>query len=436
MTTVTQETAAPIPTEIVTRQVAWSITAAFGTYFCMYAFRKPFTAAGYTEFTAVSGVDFKTVLVTSQVAGYTISKFLGIKVVPEMPPARRALSILALIGLAELALLLFALTPAPWNAAFLFLNGLPLGIVFGLVMGCLEGRRQTELLTAGLCASFILADGTSKTLGKWLLDLGISTAWMPFSAGAVATVPLMAFVWMLSRIPPPAIEDVAARSMRSTMNRAERLGLYGRYAAGLTILVGMYLLVTIVRSIRADFAPEIWKGLGAQAVAETYTNSEIYVAAGVWAVNGATILIRNNRRAFFAALLTCTAGFVLIAAALIGQQLSVVSPFVFVVLTGLGLYLPYVAVHTTVFERLLAMTRERGTTGFLMYVADAFGYLGFVGVMLSKHLLVDKDGALTYFLAACWVTSIASLFGIVFVWRYFSKHPSATPEALGQEPTE
>ena len=53
------------------------------------------------------------------------------------------------------------------------------------------------------------------------------------------------------------------------------------------------------------------------------------------------------------------------------------------VLMGLGLYLPYVAIHTTVFERLIAMTRERGNLGFLMYLADAVGYLGYAVVMVG-----------------------------------------------------
>jgi hypothetical protein len=63
------------------------------------------------------------------------------------------------------------------------------------------------------------------------------------------------------------------------------------------------------------------------------------------------------------------------------------SAFPFMVLVGLGLYLPYVAVHTTVFERLLAMTRDRGNVGFLLYVADSFGYLGYVAVMLRAQPL-------------------------------------------------
>src|SRR5262245_57241756 len=83
---------------------------AFGTYFCMYAFRKPFTAAPFDDVTAW-GLAYKPLLVTAQVLGYTLSKFLGIKVVAEVQPHRRAVLLLGLIAVAEVALVLFGLTP-------------------------------------------------------------------------------------------------------------------------------------------------------------------------------------------------------------------------------------------------------------------------------------------------------------------------------------
>lgn len=152
------------PARIPWTDSAWATAAAFGTYFCMYAFRKPFTAAEF-EGSEVAGIDFKTVLVTAQVIGYTLSKFVGIRIVSEMPPRLRPLAIVLLILAAEVALVLAGATPRPWNAVWLFCNGLPLGMVFGLVLGCLEGRRVSEVLTAGLCASFIVADGAMKSVG-------------------------------------------------------------------------------------------------------------------------------------------------------------------------------------------------------------------------------------------------------------------------------
>jgi len=360
----------------------WCVVAAFSSYFCMYGFRKPFTAAGYEQFTLL-GLSYKSVLVTSQVLGYMISKFIGIRVISEMPPARRARTILLFVGIAQAALLLFALLPAPWNFLCLFVNGLPLGMVFGLVLGFLEGRRATEALAAGLCASFILADGVTKSVGSYLLAAGVNEFWMPFAAGAVFAFPLLIFVSMLALIPSPTEIDVLHRSLRAPMTREDRRRLFLKYATGLTLLVGAYLLVTILRSVRADFAPEIWRGLGQAAAPSLFTRSEIYVMFGVVLINGLAVLIRDNRRAFFAAMTASVTGFCLVGLALVGLNNAWVDGFQFMVLIGLGLYLPYVAVHTTIFERLIAMTGDRGNMGFLMYLADSFGYLGYVTVMLA-----------------------------------------------------
>jgi Family of unknown function (DUF5690) len=109
--------------------------AAFLTYSCMYAFRKPFTV-GLFEDLSFWGVDYKIWLITFQVVGYTLSKFIGIKYVSELKPGTRALYILSLIGIAEIALLLFWIVPKPYNIVFMFFNGLPLGMICGAI-GCI-----------------------------------------------------------------------------------------------------------------------------------------------------------------------------------------------------------------------------------------------------------------------------------------------------------
>jgi phosphonate degradation associated HDIG domain protein len=397
----------------------WSVVAAFGTYFCMYAFRKPFTAAGYADIT-LWGMGYKTVLVTAQVLGYTLSKFLGIKVVAEVRPHRRAALLLGLIAVAEVALLLFALTPPPFNLVWLFCNGVPLGMVFGLVLGFLEGRRQTEALAAGLCGSFIVADGVTKSAGAALLRVGVSEYWMPFLAGLLFVPPLLLFTWMLTRIPRPSRQDIAARSERTPMNGAERWALFRRYAAGLTLLVLVYLLITILRSVRADFAPEIWSGLQQTVPPEIFAWSETAVAAVVLVLNGLMVLLRDNRRAFFSGLAASILGVVLVGAALAALQYGAIRPFPFMVVYGIGLYLPYLAVQTTIFERLIAVTRERGNIGYLVYLADSFGYLGYVGVLLGHGVLGRTENFLAFFLTLSWIIVGACLVLLAPCWYYFA----------------
>ncbi len=409
------------------RLSAWCVVAAFGAYFCMYGFRQPYTVASYEE-PWWWGMKAKDLLVIAQVLGYTLSKFIGIKVIAEMPPPRRIAWLLGLIASAQAALLLFALTPSPYRIVWLFVNGLPLGMVFGLVMSFLEGRRHTEALTAGLCTSFIVADGVTKSIGQELLSRDVSEWWMPVTAGLLFAPALLFFTWMLSRIPAPSAADVAARSRRAPMNGAERWQFFRRYAFGLTLLVLVYLLVSVLRSIRSYFAPEIWRGLGIENTPSVFTQSEIPVGLGVLFLGGLAVCIRDNRRAFYAAMALALVGTMLLGAALLGFRAGMLSPLAFMVLHGLGVFLPYVVFHTTVFERLIALTRDRGNIGYLMYLADAFGYLGVVCVLLAKNLFAPPSDFLDFFVAATWIVTGACVVGLIPCWRYFAVRPA--PQAV------
>jgi hypothetical protein len=92
------------------------------------------------------------------------------------------------------------------------------------------------------------------------------------------------------------------------------------------------------------------------------------------------------------------------------------------VLLGLGMYVPYVAVHTTVFERLVALTRERANIGFLMYLADAVGYLGYAAVMLARSAQPRHENFLALFLSvSTWLVAGAmgamAVAGLLYAWR-------------------
>ncbi len=153
---------------------------AFVIYTSMYGFRKPYTVGTFDN-QSFLGISYKVCLVIAQVLGYMCSKFYGIRFISGMQPHQRAGYLIFFIGIAWLSLFLFAVIPAPYNILCMFINGLPLGMVFGLVFGYLEGRTTTEIMGAFLATSFIFASGFAKSIGKWLiLDFHISDWWMPF----------------------------------------------------------------------------------------------------------------------------------------------------------------------------------------------------------------------------------------------------------------
>jgi hypothetical protein len=147
----------------------YAALCSFGVYFCMYAFRKPFTAAGFEEQYFLN-IPYKVWLVTAQVIGYMLSKFYGITFISSLRKSRRAFTIVQLILISWVALLFFALTPPPYNIIFLLINGFPLGMVWGLVFSYLEGRKATEAMGAVLATSFIFSSGVVKSVGKYVMQ--------------------------------------------------------------------------------------------------------------------------------------------------------------------------------------------------------------------------------------------------------------------------
>ena len=142
--------------------------AAFFAYSCMYALRKPFTVALFSD-TTLYGINYKLILVIAQLMGYTTAKFMGIKLISEVPLHKRPTYILGLVVYSLLALGMFAIIPAPDNWPFMYLNGLGLGMIYGLIFSYLEGRRITELLSAFLIISFIVSSGFMKSVGDLFL---------------------------------------------------------------------------------------------------------------------------------------------------------------------------------------------------------------------------------------------------------------------------
>jgi MFS family permease len=399
--------------------------AAFGCYFCVYGFRKPFTAGTYED-QFFMGIHWKSILISSQIAGYMLSKWCGIFFVSSITWEKRAKAIIISIVIAELALLCFGLVPKPYNLIFLLLNGLPLGMIFGYIQGFLEGKKNTELFIAALGSSFILADGVSKSVGVSLLNWGVAETWMPFAAGLIYALPFLFFVWMLTQIPRPTAEEVADRAERQPMTQKDRIQLVMQLWPGIIAISLLYLFAALLRGIRSDFAPEIWHYLGYEGVPSIYSQTEIWVTVGILVINGSLVLIKRNYLAFFISLSAIATGYLLLVIAGLWGVNSMNS-FWLIVLTGFGIYLPYLTITTSVFERLIAITRHKANIGFLMYIVDSVGYLGYNVLLIAAGFIFPNWNLPQLFFSWITILGFAGLALSAGSWVYFTKKLSRNP---------
>ncbi len=377
--------------------VIYASLAAFFTYSCMYAFRRTFTAATFDDMFLL-GVHYKIWLITSQLLGYTFSKFIGIKLVSEMKPQNRAIYILAVIGLAQLALFLFAVTPRQWNIIWMFFNGLPLGVVWGLVFSYLEGRRTTEIMGAAVSVSFIFASGFVKSIGRLLLvNYGVSEIWMPFVAGAIFSVPLIVSVWLLNKVPPPTADDIAMRTERKPMTPADRKRFLHNYISALLPFTVIFVLLTVLRDIRDNFAAEIWTELGMGSTPSVFTTTEIPVGIGVLLIIALMATIKNNQKALYTSIGLIASGLGIAALSTIAFQKAEINGIAWMILVGFGLYLSYITYHALLFERFIATFKQAVNIGFLFYFSDAIGYLGSISTFLTKNFFSPDISWIQFF---------------------------------------
>ncbi len=363
----------------------YAMITSFSVYSCMYAFRKPFAVATF-EGISFFGIDYKILLITSQVLGYTLSKFMGIKIISEVKPDERIKYFFILFTVASVSLLLFPIAPPPWNIFFLFTNGLPLGLIWGLVFSFLEGRRNTELLAAGLSVSFIFSSGLVKSVGSFFINnLHVSQYWMPFLSGLIFVPFLILSVWLLSRIPPPTEFDETLRTKRQPMNKKSRIDFFRKYSFGLIILIFIYVFLTVLRDIRDNFAVEIWNALGYKNSYEIFVLSEVPVSLILLILMASLIVIKNNYHAFILSHLIIFTGIAIFGLATILFNYNLINGVIWMILIGIGLYMGYVPFNTILFERLIATFKNIGNVGFLIYLSDSFGYLGSVAVMFVKN---------------------------------------------------
>jgi len=396
---------------------------AFALYTCVYAFRKTFAVATFSGHT-FAGFDYKVWLVTFQVMGYALAKFIGIKVISELKAHSRGFGILLMVAIAGVSWLLFALVPAPYNIAFLFTNGLPLGMVWGMVFGYLEGRRMTEVLGASLAVSFIFSAGLCRSVGAYVMrDWSVSEYWMPFVVCCLFLLPLLIFQFLLDKLPPPSEKDEHLRTKRLPMNTAERKAFTKAFLPGIVLFTLCYVLLTAFRDFRDNFSADIWKALGLGNDPSIYTRTEIPVSLIVLVCMGSLMIIKNNKLALMVNHLIIAFGMILIGVANLMFEAHLIDPVLWMTLVGIGLYLGYIPFNSIFFDRLIAAFKYVSTVGFIMYVADSFGYLGSVAVLFYKNFFQKGLSWLSFFITGGYIMSIVGTALILGSMLYFhQKH--------------
>jgi hypothetical protein len=399
----------------------YAALVSFGTYVFVFGFRKSFTVCTFDGL-MFGPIAFKTALVISQMLGYLMAKFYGIKFISGLKKVNRYKIIFLLTGISWLAWLFFAIVPAPYNVLFLFLNGFPLGMLWGVVFSYVEGRRSTDFIGAALAVSFIFSAGWVKSVGAWLmLQFQVPELWVPFFTGLVFVLPLIICVYGLEQVPPPSPEDERVRTARVPMTAADRKNLIKQYLPGVIAFVIVYLFATIFRDIRDNFSADMWKEMGYGSKPAIFTQTEIPITIFILIIIGGVVAIKNSFKALMVAHVFILLGFIIAGSSTYFFTHGLLDPFWWMMWVGLGLYLVYIPFNSIFFDRLIAAFSMKGNAGFFIYFVDSIGYVGSVSVMLVKEGMDLNIQWTKFFSQSVMALSFVGVFITLYAIYYFAQ---------------
>lgn len=370
------------------REIAISATAgllAFIIYTCMYAIRKPYTGLLFENETWLEK-PLKVWLVMAQLLGYAISKWAGIKIIGNLKSNARASLLLSLLVIATIPLLLLPYVSNGARVLCFVFNGFPLGLIFGIVFSWLEGRRLTEFMGALLACTFIFSSGFVKTIGLNLVErYHWSEFEMPGYLALIAFLIAIPFTLLITKIPAPGELDIDQRSQRTNVNQITRKAIIRKFIIPISFWIIAYFMLTIIRDTRDNFAAEI---LRQQGVSDNsiFTRLETPISLLMLVVVSFLIFIKHHRIAIRTVSIIASFGLILTILSTLAWQKQLISATNWMFLTGAGVYFGYILMNICLFDRFIAYSKNTANAGFLLYLADAWGYMGSVGITVLKQI--------------------------------------------------
>jgi hypothetical protein len=177
--------------------------------------------------------------------------------------------------------------------------------------------------------------------------------------------------------------------------------------------------------MRDNFAADIWKDLGYGSQAGIFTQTEIPISLAIIVIMGLLVFVKNNFHAFMLNHFIVITGFLLALISTVLFRQHRLDPVWWMTLTGLGLYMGYIPFNCIFFERLIAVFKYVSNVGFVIYLADSFGYLGSVLVMLFKNFSGMTLSWSAFFMDAVFSVSVTGIVMMVISAVYFKKRYEA-----------
>lgn len=121
------------------------------------------------------------------------------------------------------------------------------------------------------------------------------------------------------------------------------------------------------------------------------------------------VKVKNNKKAFAYYHYILFAGILTVGLSTYLFQQNALSPFLWMTISGFGMYICYIPFNGIYFDRMIAAFDIKGNVGFLIYIVDSFGYLGSVLILLYKNFGSAQTSWLNFYISLNYIITISVL---------------------------
>jgi hypothetical protein len=126
------------------------------------------------------------------------------------------------------------------------------------------------------------------------------------------------------------------------------------------------------------------------------------------------------------------AGFLTIGVSALALKLGIISPFLWMILLGMGIFMGYLPFNCLLFDRMIAAFGSVANAGFLIYLADSFGYLGSVASLAIKSFFNPEISWFSFIVNASMWLAIGGGILMIASLIYFNKKAKLIPTSNNQ----
>eukprot|EP00546_Thalassionema_frauenfeldii_P015240 CAMPEP_0178918794 /NCGR_PEP_ID=MMETSP0786-20121207/14033_1 /TAXON_ID=186022 /ORGANISM="Thalassionema frauenfeldii, Strain CCMP 1798" /LENGTH=491 /DNA_ID=CAMNT_0020592561 /DNA_START=61 /DNA_END=1536 /DNA_ORIENTATION=- len=399
------------------------------SYFGCYVMKYPLFVVDYKD-EKLFGIGIKDGLSYAFTLGFFVGKFPSYTYVPSIERDQRFKALLILFGATAVFMTGFLPLPTSTFTAVVkttavFIGSLFATAIFGAEMLYMEGRSNGDILIAAINCVVTFGSSICRAIGESLIEAGIPGRWMPLSFVMFYSPVVITTLFCLDAIPNPSEADIQAMGERTVMTSSQKTAFLQRHGLGLAPLLIGYAFSMGFRFLRDFFALEIYRDFLQREPAPF----DYLLADWVGGFVAVIIIVGMSRVANNAMALMLLHGMIVGAAVIMGFGAilftkGMISPRLFIILVGISVSLSMTPFSGSLFDRVIACTRTKGTAIFLIFLGDACGY---VGIFLCLFYKTAHSGDTSYselFLNGCYgFTGIILITGLLsaIYWYTVSK---------------